>query len=97
MKNHIYIGSLKQLLVYEGANILCTECGMISHTQINCHNNKIVHQFPLLEKTVDTTPKEQPQQIEVVNEDWKVATFKKRTKNNPKQITTAQGGRPKQQ
>lgn len=32
VKSHIFIGHLKQRIVYEGADMLCTRSGMLGHT-----------------------------------------------------------------
>ncbi|KAK4726660.1 hypothetical protein R3W88_031577 [Solanum pinnatisectum] len=36
VKEHIRIGQHKQPLIYEGSNILCTNCGVLSHINTNC-------------------------------------------------------------
>ncbi|XP_047252150.1 uncharacterized protein LOC107841639 [Capsicum annuum] len=82
VKKHIYIGSLKQFIVYEGADILCTNCGMIGHTLGMCHNRCTIPATMLPEETTDTTPQTQTPHNECSKEDWQVVNFKKRTKNN---------------
>lgn len=36
LKTHIYIGTHKQIILYEGLNLLCINCGRLGHNNKNC-------------------------------------------------------------
>ncbi|KAM3394935.1 hypothetical protein P3S68_003939 [Capsicum galapagoense] len=36
LQHHVYIGTHKQLILYEGANSLCTKCGRLGHNTSKC-------------------------------------------------------------
>ncbi|KAM3205389.1 hypothetical protein P3L10_028799 [Capsicum annuum] len=88
IKTHVYIGSLKYTIVYEGADILCTNCGMIGHTHGMCHNRCAILPTTLHEDTVDTTPQTQNRHNECGKEDWLVVKFKKCTNNSQSKVAS---------
>lgn len=84
VKNHIYIGSLNQQLIYEGADILCIICGMLRHTQTSCLlKNGTNMQTPNTD-TVPLPAKHVISKKDILKEDWQVVTFKKINKPHKK-------------
>ncbi|XP_019234545.1 PREDICTED: uncharacterized protein LOC109215004 [Nicotiana attenuata] len=40
LKTHLYIGHHKQIILYEGLNLLCINCGRMGHNQRTCNYTK---------------------------------------------------------
>lgn len=82
IKTHIFIEQLKQRIIYEGADILCTSCSMIGHISENCTSVAAQSQpkQQLSEKT--SIPKHCTYPVQ--DQQWHVVTFNNRPKNKMK-------------
>lgn len=80
LKTDIHIGTHKQVLLYEGLNLLCTRCGRFGHASWSCQFS----QTPPL-NSIPTTPTNSshpssPTSIPSTKEsEWKTVSFPKRT------------------
>lgn len=76
--HHVYIGSHKQEIHYEGFNILCTMCGRFGHLTRLCHH---------ISTTQRDRPKENPLGKTNITADsdseWKIVQFKSTPRCSP--------------
>lgn len=77
-KTHIYIGNHKQILLYEGLNLLCIKCGRFGHASWNCvyapkaNNNLDLPTSPTTTAFSQSHQNKPPEETK-----WKVVTFPK--------------------
>lgn len=64
LKTHLFIGSHKQTILYEGLNKLCIKCGRLEHNQTKCSY------ITLTQPTTTTLPITQS-----TNDEWKIVHF----------------------
>lgn len=87
LKTHVHIGHHMQILLYEGLNLLCTNCGGFGHAKGNCffiahisldqiNKNEVANSFT-------TENIEQPQETE-----WKAVNFARKANYNNKSNNT---------
>lgn len=81
-ETHIYIGRLKQKIIYEGADVLCTPCGMIGYTQKSCQSTNSTGKYMVENDTSTSISKGQKIALTATTtETWLIITFNKRQKN----------------
>ncbi|XP_075112822.1 uncharacterized protein LOC142182352 isoform X2 [Nicotiana tabacum] len=76
LKTHINIGNHKQILLYEGINVLYTNCGHLGHIIQNCPTSKKTIPIPITNQP-STSAKPEPE--------WKTVVFSKRFNSSYKQ------------
>lgn len=79
LKSHIYIGTHKQIILYEGLNLLCVNCCCLGHNKKQCTH---LIQFPVADKASTNTSFNNPQVNPTtslsptnVEQEWKIVTF----------------------
>ncbi|XP_059288464.1 uncharacterized protein LOC132041789 [Lycium ferocissimum] len=76
---HIFIGSHRQQILYEGENFLCTNCGKLRHIAGQC--SLIVNSSNHSHNTPNAKEKE-PTSLE----EWQTVSFSSRRRSSPKKV-----------
>lgn len=85
LKTHVYIGNHKQIVLYEGLNLLCTKCERFGHATWNCYYTNTFN-TPTTSTSMSATSRQQHSDHPKMEEEWKIVIFPKkpttRNKNN---------------